>query len=263
MKRIIVNADDFGISKEVNEGIIKSFKDGILTSTTVMANMPEFDEAMKLAKKNLELGVGVHLNIIDGDGLKIKEELSQGLALKSIFGLVKKRDIEEELMAQVEKVSKHIEISHLDVHQHQGVFPNIREVVVNVAKENNIKKIRLPKDDSFSLDNCSQLWKKKLIDVFIPQTRKLYDKNGIKYPEQFFGILSTGDFNVKYLEDFLKRLKGSGEIMVHPGFYSKESPLKGDFLVDSKHKELNALISVEAKELLKKYNVKKISFRDL
>ena len=263
MKKIIVNADDFGISKEVNEGIVKGFQDGIISSTTVMANMPEFEEAMNLAKKNSKLGVGVHLNVIDGKALAIKEELSQKFAVKSILGLVKRKTVEEELMAQVEKVVKHIDPSHLDVHQHQGVFPNIREAVVNVAKEYKIKKIRLPKENAFSLDDFSQLWKKKLIDTFIPQTKRLYDKNELIYPEQFFGILSTGSFNVNYLESFLKKLKKNGEIMVHPGFYSKESPLKGDFLVESKHKELNALISLEEKELLKKYNVKKISFKDL
>ena len=75
MKKIIVNADDFGISKEVNEGIVKGFQDGIISSTTVMANMPEFEEAMNLAKKNSKLGVGVHLNVIDGKALAIKEEL--------------------------------------------------------------------------------------------------------------------------------------------------------------------------------------------
>ena len=263
MKRLIINADDFGISKEVNEGIVKGFQEGIITSTTVMANMSEFEQAMKLAKKHSELSVGVHLNIIDGKALVMKDKLSQKLAVKCILGLVKKRELEEELMAQVEKVSKYIEPSHLDVHQHQGVFPNIREAVVNVAKENNIKKIRLPREESNSLNNFSQLWKKKLIDSFIPETKKLYDKNKLKYPEQFFGILSTGSFNVKHLESFLKRLKGNGELMVHPGFYSEKSPLKGDFLVESKHIELNALISVEAKELLRKYKVKKINFRDL
>ena len=69
MKRLIINADDFGISKEVNEGIVKGFQEGIITSTTVMANMSEFEQAMKLAKKHSELSVGVHLNIIDGKAL--------------------------------------------------------------------------------------------------------------------------------------------------------------------------------------------------
>ena len=153
MKKIIVNADDFGISKEVNEGIVKGFQDGIITSTTVMANMPEFEQALSLAKKNSELGVGVHLNIIDGKALAIENELSQKFAVKCILGFVKRKTIEEELMAQVEKVVKHIDPSHLDVHQHQGVFPNIREAVVNVAKEYKIKKIRLPKEKAFSLDD--------------------------------------------------------------------------------------------------------------
>ena len=66
MKRLIVNADDFGWTEGVNRGILEAHRNGIVTSTTVLANGAAFDAAMGLARRELRLGVGVHLNLSDG-----------------------------------------------------------------------------------------------------------------------------------------------------------------------------------------------------
>src|SRR5215510_11634871 len=66
MKRLIVNADDFGFTNGVNKGIVQSYKQGIVTSTTIMANGQAFDEAVELARENPGLGVGCHLSIVGG-----------------------------------------------------------------------------------------------------------------------------------------------------------------------------------------------------
>tara|TARA_Y100000310_G_scaffold343459_1_gene451174 strand:+ start:600 stop:1385 length:786 start_codon:yes stop_codon:yes gene_type:complete len=261
MKKLIVNADDFGCSWAVNGGIIQAHEEGIVSSTTAMANMKAFPEAMKLAKKYPSLGVGVHLNIIDGEGLATEHPLGKEFAVKVILGKISRREIEEEFRAQVAAVDKHLEITHLDTHQHQGVFPHIRKAMVSVAKEFKVKKLRLPSEKGFSLN--SQLWKKCLIDVFVPATKRLYKKNGLITTQEFYGILNTGGFSVSVLEHFLKQMKDSAEVMVHPGKESSYSPLKGDFLVKAKHKELAALVDPGAKDLLKKYNVKLVSYRDL
>src|SRR5476651_2669702 len=65
-RRLIVNADDFGLSKSVNEAVVRAHRDGILTTASLMVNEPGFDEAVKLAKENPSLGVGLHLTLLCG-----------------------------------------------------------------------------------------------------------------------------------------------------------------------------------------------------
>src|SRR5271163_4003355 len=76
MKDLILNADDFGYTKGINEGIIRGHRDGILTSTTLMANGPAFDDAVKLANANLTLGVGCHLVLIGGKCVARTEDVA-------------------------------------------------------------------------------------------------------------------------------------------------------------------------------------------
>jgi chitin disaccharide deacetylase len=262
MKNVIINADDFGASEGINNAIVDCFKDGILTSTTAMANMPAFDHAMRLGKK-YNIPTGVHLNLIDGKGLVIKQPLGKKLALKVIGGIISRRIIEEEFFAQIEKVDKHVEITHLDSHQHMAMFPQIRSAMVCAAKEFKIKKARISKDNFNSITPFSAFVKKEIINTFIPGTKKLLRRNNIKYPHQFFGILSTGRFNLRYLEEYFKRVKNNAEIMVHPGYNTTPSNLKGDFLEKGREIETKTLLSQKAKDLCKKYNISLCSYKEL
>ncbi len=65
-RRIIINADDFGLCDGVNEAVAQAHSDGILTSATIMVNMPAAEKAVKIAKKLPSLGIGVHLNLTEG-----------------------------------------------------------------------------------------------------------------------------------------------------------------------------------------------------
>jgi chitin disaccharide deacetylase len=261
MKKLIINADDFGASKSINEGIIKGFQKGIITSTTAMANMPHFIDSMKLAKKNPTLGIGVHLNLIDGKGF-VLGELSRKVAVKSMLGVIPYKKLVEEFQEQFSRVDKHVEVTHVDTHQHQGVFPNIRRAMIEVAKEYKVKKVRLPTEYYLDLTNPSSLWKQALINMNGAITRIKLNQADFVYPKQFFGVSSTGRFNLEYLRKFSLRIKGIAELCVHPGLI-EEYVLQGDFLEKSRPIELNALISKEAKEILKNNKVSLISYRDL
>ena len=117
MKKVIINADDFGLAQGVNEGIIKAHQEGVLTSATLMANMPGFDQAVEMARANPELGVGVHLNILRGWPLsptqKVGSLLSRELRfIPSVSNLLHRialkrvnfDEVEREFRAHVEKV---------------------------------------------------------------------------------------------------------------------------------------------------------------
>src|SRR5271154_2160978 len=137
MKELILNADDFGLTRGVNEGIIRSHCEGILTSATLMATGPAFDDAVERAKATPTLGVGCHLVLMGGTaGAKPSEIPSlvdvNGLLPESLGIFVTKvtsrsiqtRDIEIELRAQIQKILRAgIEPTHVDTHKHTHVHP--------------------------------------------------------------------------------------------------------------------------------------------
>ncbi len=142
MKRIIINADDFGLSKGINSGIIKAYQEGILTSASLIVNMPGFEDAVKLAKENLGLGVGIHINIIRGKPIlhfdKVKSFTDdRGYFLQNPLKVLMTmctrklnlKELEMECRAQIEKGLQHgIAITHIDSEKHLHLLRPIFEI---------------------------------------------------------------------------------------------------------------------------------------
>ena len=139
-KRLIVNADDFGLSEGVNYGIIKAFKEGIVTSATIMANMPGFAHAVELSKQYPELAIGVHLtlttykpvvtthkNIVDKDGYFLPQSAIDHIDVEEAY---------QELKAQISKViDSGIPIDHFDSHHHIHTQPSLKVVMEKLYEE--------------------------------------------------------------------------------------------------------------------------------
>ncbi|KHE68220.1 chitin disaccharide deacetylase [Halobacillus sp. BBL2006] len=146
MKKLIINADDFGYSRGVNYGIIDSHQQGVLTSTTFMTNMPGAEHAVELANQNPDLGVGVHLvltcdrplldthkTIVDANGDFRKLGFYKGAFT------IDYEEVYDEWKAQIEKfLSFGLEPTHLDSHHHINSFGDIPEVFLKLAKEYNL-----------------------------------------------------------------------------------------------------------------------------
>lgn len=138
MKKIIVNADDFGFSEAVNYGIIKAHEKGIVTSTSLMANMPGFEHAVALLKNYPNLHVGVHLNITCG-----KPVLSTHTTIGKetgyfIHGKEHEYSDEEiylELCAQIEKIkTAGVVIDHFDSHHHIHTETRFKSVIQKILE---------------------------------------------------------------------------------------------------------------------------------
>lgn len=173
MLKLIMNADDYGYTEGVNYGIIEAYQRGIVRSTTLMANMPGFTQAVALAKENPGLGVGVHLTLTtgapilhshktivseQGDFIKIKKALADGLPIDL-------SEVKNELFAQVEKVyASGIKPTHLDSHHHSHGEAAILPIVAEIANyyhlpiryvepnHKNIVHINARGIDAFSVD---------------------------------------------------------------------------------------------------------------
>lgn len=137
---MIINADDFGLSEAVNYGILKAYREGVVTSTTIMANMPGFDHAITLLKQHPGLSVGVHLtltaykpivktqtSLVDSDGY---------FCNKSEIDKVNIEEAYTELKAQIEKVKQQgIAIDHFDSHHHIHTVPTLQPVMERLYQE--------------------------------------------------------------------------------------------------------------------------------
>ena len=159
-KRLVINADDFGFSDGVNMAVKEGCEKGVILSASIMATGDKFEEAVKIAKENPGLGVVVHLNIYRGTPLlergKVKSLVGedrkffgkiQRIAPRLLFGKIKLMEVEKEWRAQIEKViGAGIKPTHLDSDKHLHLWPSLFEVAARLAKEYDIKFIRLVRE---------------------------------------------------------------------------------------------------------------------
>ena len=162
MKKLIVNADDFGLLNCVNSGITEAYNKGILTSSTMMLNMPGSADAIELAKK-YSIPTGIHLNLNAGKPL-VSYELSDPLTgefYKDVYVLIDKiktgvfseNSIEKELYAQLALMKDSgLNITHIDSHKHSHQFLPLFKIIEKLAEKFGIKKIRMSADVNFYCD---------------------------------------------------------------------------------------------------------------
>ena len=172
--RVIINADDFGLNEEVNKAISKSFESGIISSTTLLVNMPGFMDAVEKINTNLLLKnkVGLHLNLVEGfpvsDLIKRQKRFcdeSGKFAYKrnrAVFSLDtnEKKAIESEIKAQIDRALKHdIKVSHIDSHHGVHTEWGISQIILGVMQDYNIRKIRIARNMGLKRDPFKEIYK--------------------------------------------------------------------------------------------------------
>jgi len=222
--KIIINADDFGLNSEVNHAIIKSFLDGVVNSTTIMANMPGFEEAVELSNKfGFTDKIGVHLNLDEGSYVKSENLQKELFFLRKIsknrnrlFYIPKKLKnmIYEEFVAQIEKVRKKgLRITHLDTHHHIHEILPILKMIFVLLKRYNIPAVRIINNLNKNTQFIKKTYRNYLNNRII--------KSGFNFTEYFGNQIES--------IAFLKGISNSFgheklEIMVHP-VYNKKGEL--------------------------------------
>jgi hopanoid biosynthesis associated protein HpnK len=286
MKQLILNADDFGLTRGVNEGIVRAHRQGILTSATLMARSPAFDDAVAQAKAAPTLGIGCHLvlvggtavsppaeipSLVDADG-KFPATLPQ-LVAKVSSGAVRLRDIEMELRAQIEKVRRAgIEPTHLDTHKHTHAHPKVMNALGRVAREMGIRRVRKPAEDlaaswetqSGTDRSWSQLVSAAAVRAASPWFQSLARKYGLRSPDHFLGLAMTGRISASVLRQLIDTLpEGSTEIMLHPGVCDDDLARTGSRLQQQRQLELDALLALEVRSAVERNGVRLISYSGL
>jgi predicted glycoside hydrolase/deacetylase ChbG (UPF0249 family) len=261
LKYLIPNADDFGYTRDVNEGIIHAHRQGILTATTLMATGAAFDHAVALARENPTLDVGVHLVLVGSEGFAPTVlELIQQIARRRIR-------IYDELAAQVRKVQNAgIRPTHLDTHKHTHLLPPVLSAVARIACEFQIPWVRRPFD--LPLHGGNVPWQRQAISKTLGFARagfhRVLTRYGCRTTDHFAGFQLTGHYDAAELARLIRHLpEGVTEFMCHPGFCTQELQAARTRLKESRRRELDALTSAVVRKALEESNITLARYADI
>lgn len=263
---LIVNADDFGFTHDVNRGIVEAHRAGILTAATMMATGAAFEDAVRLAGENPALDVGCHLVLVNApsalDGGGMLPATVPGL-LRAM--LARRIRVYDELRAQVERIlGAGIRPTHLDTHKHTHLAPPVLDAVARIAGEYGIPWVRRPFD--FPLTAASVPWTKRALSRGLTVLRRRFhdvlDRHGCRSTDHFAGFQITGRFRTAELVDLIARLpEGLTEFMTHPGYCTGELRSARTRLKESRERELEALTAPETAHALRRHGVVLTDYR--
>lgn len=250
LKRLIINADDFGFTRDVNDGIIHSHRNGVLTSTTLMANGDAFEDAVSLAKRTPTLDVGCHLVLVQGRSLLTGHPYPRTLRAFVRATARNEFDIYAELHAQVKKiVAAGVQPTHLDSHKHTHIVPRVFRAVARLAAEFQIPYVRLPLDTTLPFQGLMRRFR----NFYLATARQ----NNVKFTDHFTGFRLTGSMTEESFARALRQLSaGTTEFMCHPGYLGPELQAAETRLKDSRLRELEALTSPRIRTLLSELEVR-------
>lgn len=232
--RLIVNADDLGLARSVNRGIIETMRDGVVTSASLMVNMPAAeDAAVRLADARrdpaLDVGVGLHFNIVAGAPLTRAASLLRGktfaplhvLLWRALRGTLRLDEVSAELEAQLARAQELLggnTVTHIDSHRHAHCLPGVFDVVVAAARRHRIPHVRHPVERiATTLGNPRAV-------LGVATMRALRVDGPALDAVGFAGFALMGSRHVE--RDLLRLLDRAGrgvlEVMVHPGYDSDE-----------------------------------------
>ncbi len=266
MSRLILNADDFGLTAGVNRAIIELHQAGVLTSATLMARALATDEAIELARSTPTLGVGCHVVLVDGEPLRSAREIptlvdnetgrfmpTLGKFLRRLFsGRIHSSEIEAEADAQIGLLrSKGVALTHIDTHKHVHMFPGVLRPVLGAARAAGIREVRNPFEPVWSLhatSNAPWLRRKEvsLLRMLEPTFRHIVAEEGFTTTDGAIGVLATGTLDTATLKSLVANLPaGTWELVTHPGYNDIDLAQAHTRLRAERETELQALLTLE------------------
>ncbi|MGD0796977.1 MAG: ChbG/HpnK family deacetylase [Acidobacteriaceae bacterium] len=239
--RLILNADDFGLTPGINRAVAELHSAGVLTSATLMANGPAFEDAVAVARTHPTLGVGCHIVLTDGvpisnpsriptllgpDGISFRPSLTHFIR-DLLLGRIHPDDVAREARAQIHKLQHvGVPITHLDTHKHTHLFPSIARSLLHVADSANIRAIRNPFEPEWSLAlHHGSLLRRFGAKLLTPLRTRFEDHakiniDNILSTDGTLAISATGQLTPTALTELLRALPpyGTYELCCHPGY---------------------------------------------
>jgi len=262
VSRLIVNADDFGLTAGVNRAIIELHRAGVLTSATLMARAAATAEAIEMTLTTPSLGVGCHIVLVDGEpmlGAKKVPTLvdartehfqpTLGAFLQRLLaGRIRASEIEAEAGAQIAFLqSKGVALTHIDTHKHTHMFPAVLRPILRAARAAGIRAVRNPFEPSWSLSATTRApWLRRtqvsLLRRFEAAFRRIVAEEGFTTTNGAIGVLATGTLDAPTLNSLLSQLpQGVWELVTHPGYNDVDLAQANTRLLAARETERTAL----------------------
>jgi chitin disaccharide deacetylase len=286
VRRLIVNADDFGFTSGVNRAIVEAHTHGVVTSSTLMANSRAFTEAAELTKTTPNLSIGCHVVLTDGEPVLAPEQLLSitsgskfhdgmaAFAARAIAGNMDANEITAEATAQMRKIqSTGIVVSHFDTHKHTHLFPKILRPLLHAAAACGVRALRNPFGPRRPLRSSQllarpNLWTRyaemQVLNRFAAKFRDAVDRQGFITPDGTLGIEVTGALDETLFHAIARSIpEGTWEFVCHPGYNDADLQSAKTRLRESREIELRVLTLPAARQALSREGIELISYRDL
>jgi chitin disaccharide deacetylase len=263
-RKLIINADDFGLTEGVNRSIFQLAVQGALTSTTLMAAGPAFDDAVRVAGRSSTLGVGCHVVLVDGQPVAPREQIPTLLDQNREFrptlgkfvrdlmlGRIREDEIEAEAFAQIQRLQHAgIAVTHVDTHKHTHMFPAVLKPLLRAAARCGVPAVRTPFEPDWALAATSGAPALRRLEVRILRSRRaaflrLIRLTGFVTTGGAVGVLATGTLNTPTLQQLRHAMPdGVWELVCHPGYNDTALAAVRTRLRESRAVEHSALLEV-------------------
>jgi len=287
LRNLIVNADDLGWTEGVNRGIAEAHRNGIVTSASLLANGAAFASGVEIARTTPALGVGVHLNLSDGEPVADRELVTtllndrgelegrpESLLLKLARRSVLLEEVEHEWDAQIQKVRDvGIEPTHLDGHRHVQMLPGLFEIALRLAKRHGIAAVRISHEESSLRAALSSGAKQKStvvmkqgvqargLKLLARDAREQAERAGIAAADYFCGIAQTGELTREGVLRLLEILpEGTTELMCHPGYLDEDLAKSATRLQASRQAEVEILTNTQIRNLVASQGIRLVDY---
>ncbi|MBW4056601.1 MAG: hopanoid biosynthesis-associated protein HpnK [Proteobacteria bacterium] len=281
MKQLIITSDDFGLSRGVNRAVEQGWDNGLLTGASIMPGAAAFGEAVKIARRNPGLQIGLHLtlvqghavlppnaipSIVDASGNFTDNAVMAGIRYFFDRGLY--CQLKREIEAQIKKVlDAGIPLTHIDGHLNIHLHPTVFRILVELMPRYGITTFRLARErlsHNLRFDRERKLGKalEKLIFSFLTDhALPELDRIGVQYASEVKGVLNSGRMTEEYILNIIDGLQdGLTEIYFHPGMLpdveiSRRMP-------DYRHQEeLAAIMSPLVRQRLQELHIQVRNYR--
>ena len=268
--RLIINADDFGLTPGVNRAISELHDAGAVTSATLMATGPAFDHAVALALARPSLGIGCHIVLVDGapvsdptsiptllgpDRRNFRNSLGD-FALGVLRGAISQDDIHREALAQIQKLQRAgLRLTHADSHKHTHMLSRVTRPVIRALEDAGIRCIRNPFEPRWAATLSGSARRSLIVGALRPGHRRFeasppIASHRILTTRGTIGISATGHLNSSTLAVLLKSIPhGTWELVCHPGYNDPDLDAITTRLRTERETELRALLAAFTKSL--------------
>jgi chitin disaccharide deacetylase len=290
VRRLIINADDFGLTAGVNRAIVEAHTRGIVTSSTLMATGPAFEDAVRLAKQSPDLSIGCHALLIDGEPVLNSAGIStitsnragttrfrdglKSFAARALTGRLDPDEVEAETTAQIRKIqSAGLTVSHVDSHKHTHLFPAVLRPLLRAALACGVGAVRNPFGPRKPLKSSAllarpNLWTRyaevRVLRALAGRFREAVQREGMVTPDGTLGIVVTGALDAKLFRAIAAIIPdGTWEFVCHPGYNDSDLQQANTRLRESRETELQVLTLPAARQLLEDQGIRLISYHEL